>query len=176
METFSALLAICAGNSPVTGEFPTQRPATQSFDVCFFYLRLNKRFSKQSWGWWFETLSRPLWRHFRVAGLFVRGIRRSPVKSRHKGAVIGSVDVLFEVSLNKQVMMNLDSSFVTPNGDARITGASEWARWRLESPASRLIAQPFIQAQMKENIKAPRHWPLWGEFTGDRWISRTKDQ
>ena len=34
----------------------------------------------------------------------------------------------------------------------------------------------FIQAQMKENIKAPRHWPLWGEFTGDRWIPLTKDQ
>ena len=62
METFSALLAICAGNSPVTGEFPAQRPATQSFDV-FFDLRLNKRLSKQSWGWWFETLSQPLWRH-----------------------------------------------------------------------------------------------------------------
>ena len=38
METFSALLAICAGNSPVTGEFPTQRPVTRSFDV-FFDLR-----------------------------------------------------------------------------------------------------------------------------------------
>ena len=48
METFSALLAICAGNSPVPGEFPTQRPVTQSFDV-FFNLRLNKRLSKQSW-------------------------------------------------------------------------------------------------------------------------------
>ena len=58
----SALLAICAGNSPVPGEFPTQRPVTRSFDV-FFDLRLNKRLSKQSWGWWFETLSRPLWRH-----------------------------------------------------------------------------------------------------------------
>ena len=44
------------------GEFPTQRPVTQSFDV-FFDLRLNKRLSKQRWGWWFETLSRPLWRH-----------------------------------------------------------------------------------------------------------------
>ena len=62
METFSALLAICAGNSPVPGEFPTQRPVTRSFDV-FFDLRLNKRLSKQSWGWWFETLSRPCWRH-----------------------------------------------------------------------------------------------------------------
>ena len=40
METFSALLAICVGNSPVPGEFPTQRPVTRSFDV-FFDLRLN---------------------------------------------------------------------------------------------------------------------------------------
>ena len=62
METFSALLAICAGNSPVPGEFPSQRPVTRSFDV-FFDLRLNKRLSKQWWGWWFETPSCPLWRH-----------------------------------------------------------------------------------------------------------------
>ena len=65
VEKFSALLAICAGNSPVPGEFPTQKPVTQSFDV-FFDLRLNKRLSKQSWGWWFETLSRPIWCHCNV--------------------------------------------------------------------------------------------------------------
>ena len=71
MKTSSALLTICAGNSPVTGEFPTspvtgefptQRPVTRSFDV-FFDLRRNKRLSKQSWGSRFGTLSRPLWRH-----------------------------------------------------------------------------------------------------------------
>ena len=60
MEIFSALLAICAGNSPVTGEFSSQRPVTRSFDV-YFDLRLNKRLSKQSWGWWFETPSRSLY-------------------------------------------------------------------------------------------------------------------
>ena len=49
-------------------------------------------------------------------------------------------------------------------------------RWRLKSPASRLFAQPDIQAQIKENIKAPRYWPLCGEFTGDRWIPHTKGQ
>ena len=38
------------------------------------------------------------------------------------------------------------------------------------------IVQPFVQAQIKENIKAPRHWPLWGESTGDRRIPLTKDQ
>ena len=53
------------GNSPVPSEFPTQRPVTWSFDV-FFDLRLNKRLSKQSWGWWFETLSCSLWRHRNV--------------------------------------------------------------------------------------------------------------
>ena len=42
METFSALLTLCAGNSPVTGEFPAQKPVTRSFDV-FFDLRQNKR-------------------------------------------------------------------------------------------------------------------------------------
>ena len=62
METFSTLLAICAGNSPVPGEFPAQRPVTRSFGV-FFDLRLNKPLSKQWWAWWFETLSCPLWRH-----------------------------------------------------------------------------------------------------------------
>ena len=44
------------------GEFPTQRPVTRSFDV-FFDLRLNKRLSKQPWGWWFEAPSWSLWRH-----------------------------------------------------------------------------------------------------------------
>ena len=62
METFSALLAICAGYSPATGDFPKQKPGTRSFDV-FFDLRLNKWLSEQSWGWGFETLSRSLWRH-----------------------------------------------------------------------------------------------------------------
>ena len=62
METFSVSLALCVGNSPVTGEFPSQRPVTWSFDV-FFDLHLNKRFSKQSWGCWFETPWHSLWRH-----------------------------------------------------------------------------------------------------------------
>ena len=62
METYSALLALCVGDSLVTGEFPSQRPVTLSFDV-FFDLRPNKRFSKQSWGWWFETPSRSLWHY-----------------------------------------------------------------------------------------------------------------
>ena len=57
VETTSALLA--------TGEFSAQRPVTRSFEV-FFDLPLNKRLSTQSWGWWFDTPSWPLWRHCNV--------------------------------------------------------------------------------------------------------------
>ena len=50
------------GNSPVSGEFPAQRPVMRSFDV-FFDLHPNERLSKQWWGLWFGTSSCPLWRH-----------------------------------------------------------------------------------------------------------------
>ena len=56
------------------------------------------------------------------------------------------------------------------------TVTSYWARWRLKSPASPWFVQPFVQARIKENIKALHHWPLWGEFTGHRRISLTKGQ
>ena len=62
METFSTLLALCAGNSLVTGEFPSQRPVTRSFDV-FIDMRLNKRLSKQSRRRSFQTPLCSLWRH-----------------------------------------------------------------------------------------------------------------
>ena len=87
IETFSALLALCAGNSPVIGEFPAQRPVTQSFDVSFD-LRMDKRLSKQSWGWWFETPSRSLWRQcnaqhkpVRTSSIIVPGIHFDDVYS-----------------------------------------------------------------------------------------------
>ena len=79
METISTLPVVTglfAGNSPVPGEFPSQRPAARSFDV-FFDLCLNKQLSKQSRRWWFETPSRPLWRHCNEASH--RMVNRSPV-------------------------------------------------------------------------------------------------
>ena len=54
METFLALMAFCAGNSQVTGEFPAQKLVTRSFDV-FFDLRLNQLLSKQWRRLWFKT-------------------------------------------------------------------------------------------------------------------------
>ena len=50
METLSALLAICAGNSPVTGEFPAQRPVTRSFDVFFIFAWINGRVNNRGAG------------------------------------------------------------------------------------------------------------------------------
>ena len=58
-KTFSSLLALFAGNSTVSGEFPSQRPVTLRFDV-FFDARLNKELGKQSRRRWFETPSRSL--------------------------------------------------------------------------------------------------------------------
>ena len=76
----SALLVHSAGHSPVTGEFLAQRPVTWCFDV-FFDLCLNKWLSKQSWGWWFETPSRSLWRNCNDVGsvFLIRSILVSTV-------------------------------------------------------------------------------------------------
>ena len=64
-EIFSALLTLCARNSPITGEFPSQRPVTRSFGV-FVDLRLNKRLSKQLRRRRFEAPSCSLWRQCNV--------------------------------------------------------------------------------------------------------------
>ena len=50
----------------------------------------------------------------------------------------------------------------------------------MDTMASQITSLTIVyltyQAQIEETIKAPRHWLLWGEFTGDRWIHRTKGQ
>ena len=76
MDTFSALLALCEGNPPVTGGFTSQRPVTRSFGV-FLDLRLNKWLSKQSGCRWFEAPSGSLWRHFNALMLRVTTLCKS---------------------------------------------------------------------------------------------------
>ena len=120
METFSALLAICAGNSPVPSEFTAQRPVTRSFDV-FFDLRLNKRLSKQSRGWWFETLSHPLWRHRSACALSAFPPGTSKPNGRHFQMHIlvrRCLDLMqnfieiFSYSLTKSSLSKLDILYV----------------------------------------------------------------
>ena len=65
VEAFSALRALCVGNSTITDEFSSQRPVTRSFGD-FFDLHLNKWLNKQSIPRWFETLSLSLWRRCNV--------------------------------------------------------------------------------------------------------------
>ena len=52
---------------------------------------------------------------------------------------------------------------------------NEWDGVSNHQPHDCLFNHLF-KAQSKENIQALRHWPLWGEFTGDRWIPLTKGQ
>ena len=76
METFSASLALCDGNSRVTGEFPSHRPVTRSFDI-FFDLRLNRRLGKPTR--LLETPSHSLWRYCNAENNFAQAYRNPEV-------------------------------------------------------------------------------------------------
>ena len=145
------------------------------------------------------------WKHFPRYWPFVRGIHRTPVNSLHKGQWRGAlmfslicawinrwlnnreagdlrryrarydVSVMLPVPNHNWIKCEQHGQFLAHSAKM-ISMTSKWARWRLKSPASRVFIQTFVQAQVKENIKLPRHWPLWGEFTGERWIPRTKGQ
>ena len=84
----------------------------------------------------------------------VRGIHRWPVDSPQKEPVT-----------RKCFHLMTSSSCRSENKADFITMTSQWAWWRLRSPASRLFTQPFIRADQRKH-KAPRHWPLCGDFTG----------
>ena len=110
------LLALCAGNSLVTGEFSSQRPVTQSFGV-FFDLRLNKRLSKQSRRRWFEMPLRSLWRH---GNGNIENLRSIPTYYVHKGPT-GS----------KQVSITSVKGFA-PNRDEAMTWSNYGTvHWRI---------------------------------------------
>ena len=85
---------------------------------------------------------------------YVRGIHRWPVNSLHKWPVTRK---MFPFDVPCFSSWNRASMITTP------IMTWQWAQWRLKSPALWLFTQPFIQAQVKDNIKALRHWPLWRE-------------
>ena len=126
---------LCAGNFPITGKFPLQRPGTRGFDI-FFDLRLNKRLSKQSRPLWFETPSLSVWRHCMwcriIKTLSFHGDamiwKRFPHywhfcvgKPAANGGLLSqrpimrSFDVLLVVSLNKLLNTITLRSFETPS-------------------------------------------------------------
>ena len=121
METFSALLALCVGNSPVPVNSPHKgrwRGALMFSLICF-----NKQLGKKPWGWWFETPSWSLWRHYNV----------ETVQS-------------FMPSLRSPSDLILVSSCI--DDDAGI-----WALWRLQPSVTRLFVQQHVQINNKLNTK-----------------------
>ena len=63
METFSALLALCVGNSSVTVNSPHRGQWREALMFSLTCALNNERLNKQSWGWWFESTLHSLWRH-----------------------------------------------------------------------------------------------------------------
>ena len=165
-----ALLAICAGNSPVPGEFPAQRPVTRSFDV-FFDLCLNKRLRKQSWGGWFETLSRPLWRQCNELTVNVTHYPGNQVCPKMKVAS-------HCVWNQRQLGCLLDSLFKQQNmkapHDWPFAGTLQRRHNERDGVSNHqpheCLLNRLFKAHMKQNIKAPRHWPspVTGEFPAQR--------
>ena len=165
-----------SGNSPVTGEFPAQRPVMQSFDV-FYDLRLNQQSSKQWRRRWFETSSCPLWRHCNVG--------RRKLHSWCRG-VFCTWDHLWIYNPTKAHIWRsertrkhlpeypdwdiIDAVPSAPSDALAIAMTSQWAQWLLKSPASRLFTESFSQAQIKETSKlrvtglCEGNSPMTGEF------------
>ena len=148
METFSALLAICAGNSPDPDEFPAQRPVTRSFDI-FFDLRLNKRLSKQSWGWWFETLSCPLWCHCNALLAVTKQLYEwfSP-----------SVCDIFSPCSHHRIIMNFSGVITNETGDVHAKGQGQRSKvnvTEVKTPCSRyrLLTHIWIHIWWRNNAQ-----------------------
>ena len=115
MEIFFALLAFCGGNSPVTGEFPAQRPVTRNFDV-FFYLGLYQQFTKQWTAGWFETPWRSLWLHCNDCSIschFHRGGCNRPANLTNPTLRLSHIDTQFRME-------------IFTFGSTRVTGVVSW--------------------------------------------------
>ena len=154
---FSAILAICAGNSPVPGEFPAQRPVTLSFDV-FFDLRLNKRLRKHLWGWWFETSSRPLWRHCDANGFDIIS------------CVLNLLTFLTWKCLS-EMRKSEKRSWAPIQGQYLVPICDRWS-------SDNSLVWPRIKINLHDDVikwkHFPRYWPFVRGIHGSPVISRTK--
>ena len=168
---------------------PAQRPVTQSFGV-FFDMCLNKRLSKQSWCWWFETPSPPWWRHnnewwrYNMEKLFILLFICS--NFLHKGQVTRYFDVWFVVSLYK--LFNIQWSgqlFETPwrSCDVHVIKcqqcimSSHYSDVIMSAVASQITSLTIVYSgtdQRKHQSSASLTFARG--ITGDRWICRTNGQ
>ena len=118
------------------GDFPTQRPVTRSF-VVFFDLRLNKRFSKQPWGWWFETPSWSLWRECNECKLnrsTTLSMRRDEFKNfAWKIAAVLSQCVKWSVRARGQFHLTLFYSPIIASGNDDAQNCIRWFNYNLNN-------------------------------------------
>ena len=166
----SALLAICAGNSPVSGELPAQRPVTRSFDVSFD-LRLNKRLSKQWWDWWFQTLSRPFWRHCNSCFVLIWQWSISPYIWEFHDCDWANVIVAPE-KVPRRILC-LDNSLNDIN--------THYCDAIMGTVASQITRLTIVYTAVYSDADQSKHQSsaslafVWG-IHRDRWIPRTKGQ
>ena len=177
METFSALLVLCARNSPVIGEFPSQRPETRSFDA-FFDLRLNKRLSKQSRSRWFETILRSLWRHCNVnstpcsqalaTGLKMRNISRPwPNLSSSEGSqdisacqISGHYCHAFSIKYGNHIFEMFHWVKMPPKLVKSTDRDQNLIRWSGYSSIWYFSPPPPPPMRSPENARKPLIWPV----------------
>ena len=169
MEAFSALLAHYAGNSPVTGEFPSQTASNVEI-LCLFDIGQCKLLSKRSNGRWSGTpwcsrdvsVITPLMSHsLRYFAFFVPFVHLF-TDPKIDTCIVNTVDLVLMSSFCSQIMHN-NNTCTLPNKAIypafclkvynihRVTKHVQhyndviWARWRLKSPASWMFTQPFFQ-------------------------------
>ena len=146
------VLAPCQENPSVTGGFPSQMPVTRSFDV-FFDLGLNKRLSKQWRRTWFRPPSRSLWRYCYSLRSSAYNIITKDVQHRS----IPNTDNNTQQNENRVHIPWAVLQF------GRLSNPIYYSEGIMRSIASWLFTQLIVYSRIKINIKAPRHWPLWGE-------------
>ena len=142
------IFRVTTGNSPVTGEFPAQRPVTRSFDV-FFDLDPNERLRKQSWGWWFETPSCSLWRHrndcMSILNSYSSGLPHGSDRNS-RIAPMHYIDVIMTTMASQITSLTVAYSTVYSDADQR----------KHQSSAS----LAFVRGIHRGPVNSPHKWPV----------------
>ena len=158
-------------NSPVTCEFPWQRPVTRSFDI-FFHLCLNKRLNKQSWGWWLETPSRSLWRA-------CNGSMIKRACQRQRWDPLGRFNKTMSIYQNRNYI-NSQYKDKTVSRTSHHYNALQWRQNGRDSVSNHqphdCLLNRLFRRRSKKTSKLRVTGLCCGEFTGDRWIPRTNGQ
>ena len=151
------------------GEFPAQRPVTRSFDV-FFDLRPNKRLSKHWWCWWFETQSRPLWRHCNDDTILY--VLFCIVNFEHCKLHFMYITLHMRVFFYWYLSISSKSKCLIQVLPLCFSDIPYFAG-SVYGTAMHVTQGINMMTSSKGNIfRVTGH--LCGEFTGDRWIPRTK--